>query len=147
MLALLRKTRGKTVLMSGFGSLLPAGREHGRPFAGAGQPPDLGMANNPQGDFSPYYDASLLFRHMEELRIDRDRLASDDPLLFRELQGRGALCRSKQRCIQEFAVDENKIGGENWGKYCPNARTLHILGALHNCGRAPQHLSWPRSAE
>ena len=147
MLALLRKTRGKTVLMSGFGSLLPAGREHGRPFAGAGQPPDLGMANNPQGDFSPYYDASLLFRHMERLRIDRDQLAGDDPLLFRELKGRCALCRSKEQCVHELTVDQNSVGRESWEMYCPNARTLNILGALQNCARAAQHLSWPRSAE
>src|SRR6516164_10195481 len=33
------------------------------------------------------YDASLLFRHMAALQIDRDELASNDPLLFRELQG------------------------------------------------------------
>ena len=144
MLALFRKTRGKSV-MSGLGRLLPSGREHRPPLAGAGQPPDT--ANNPLGDFSPCYDASLLFRHMEELRIDRDQLASDDPLLFRELQGRCALCRSKQKCIQELAVDQNKIGRENWEKYCLNARTLYILGALQNCGRAAQHLSWPRSAE
>src|SRR5262245_62684001 len=33
------------------------------------------------------YDASLLFRRMAALQVDRDELASDDPLLFRELQG------------------------------------------------------------
>src|SRR5262245_49669613 len=32
------------------------------------------------------YDASLLFRRMAALQIDRDELASNDPLLFRELQ-------------------------------------------------------------
>src|SRR5262245_55559001 len=30
------------------------------------------------------YDASLLFRRMAALQVDRDELASDDPLLFRE---------------------------------------------------------------
>ena len=45
------------------------------------------------------YDASLLFRRMAALQIDRDELASDDPLLFRELQAnmhivsqQGTLC-------------------------------------------------------
>ena len=88
MLALARplETRGKTVFMPGPG--------------------------NPPGDFSPFFDASLLFRHMERLRIDRDQLASDDPLLFRELKGRCALCRSKEQCLREDAVDQNKIGRE-----------------------------------
>ena len=144
MLALPRKIHGKTIRVSGLSSPLPACVEHRPPFAGAGQPPDLDQANKPLADFSPYYDASLLQRRMDELRIDRDQLASDDPLLFRELQGRCALCRSKQRCIQELAVDQNKIGREDWEKYCPNARTLNIIGALQNCGRAAQHLSWPR---
>jgi hypothetical protein len=88
---------------------------------------------------------------MDELRIDRDQLASDDPLLFRELQGRCSLCRSKEQCVQElgvrdFAVDQTNIGRESWEVYCPNARTLSILGALQNCARAAQYLSWPRSA-
>ena len=123
MLALARplETRGKTVFMPGPG--------------------------NPPGDFSPFFDASLLFRHMERLRIDRDQLASDDPLLFRELKGRCALCRSKEQCVHELTVDQNSVGRESWEMYCPNARTLNILGALQNCARAAQHLSWPRSAE
>ena len=44
------------------------------------------------------YDASLLFRRMAALQIDRDELASNDPLLFRELQAVCTLCRSKERC-------------------------------------------------
>ena len=45
------------------------------------------------------YDVSLLFRRMAALQVDRDELASDDPLLFRELQAnmhivsqQGTLC-------------------------------------------------------
>lgn len=34
-----------------------------------------------------FFDASLLFRCMDMLPVDRSDLARDDPLLFRELQG------------------------------------------------------------
>ena len=42
----------------------------------SGEAPDLARHS---------YDASLLFRRMAALQIDRDELASNDPLLFREL--------------------------------------------------------------
>lgn len=77
----------------------------------------------------PEYDASLLFCRMARLRIDRNRLAGDDPLLFRELQGRCTLCRSKQECIGELASD---LFG-NRPDYCPNAGMLSLLEALECC--------------
>jgi hypothetical protein len=108
--------------------------------------PEVAMAAGQRDSFSPYYDASLLFHHLQALGICRDQLETDDPLLFRELQGRCALCRSKVRCAEERASTENLISPQCWEMYCPNAQTLHILGALQNCGRAAQYLSWPRSA-
>ncbi len=42
-----------------------------------------------------FFDASLLFRCMDLLEVDRSDLERDDPLLFRELQGVCTLCRSK----------------------------------------------------
>ena len=50
------------------------------------------------------YDASLLFRRMAALQVDRDELASNDPLLFRELQARCTLCRSKERCVLDLSL-------------------------------------------
>jgi hypothetical protein len=128
-------------------SLLPLDREHFVPIAAAPESPEAGTSGDRLPDLTPYYDASLLFRHLERLRIDRDELANDDPLLFRELQGRCTLCPSKERCAQELAADMDSVGWENWQAYCPNARTLDILGAIQNCGWAAQYLKRPRSVE
>jgi hypothetical protein len=89
-----------------------------------------------------YCHASLLSGRMERLQIDRDELAQDDPLLFRELQGRCTLCPSQGQCARDLATDVEDIG---WEKYCPNAGVLNTLGALQNCGWAAQHLKRPHS--
>ena len=64
------------------------------------------------------HDASLLFCHMALLGIERDLLASDDPLLFRELQARCVLCNAKTQCADELGL----LG--IWPDYCPNAAML-----------------------
>ena len=91
------------------------------------------------------YDASLLFRRMAALQVDRDELASDDPLLFRELQGLCTLCRSKERCVLDLAQECVELANPAWREYCPNATTLNALGAVQNCARARQYLRTPRS--
>lgn len=91
------------------------------------------------------YDASLLFRRMAILQVDRDEIASDDPLLFRELQGLCTLCRSKGRCVRDLALEGNEAGRQEWREYCPNATTLNALGAVQNCSWAARHLKTPRS--
>jgi hypothetical protein len=91
------------------------------------------------------YDASLLFRRMAALQIDRDELASDDPLLFRELQGLCTLCRSKERCVRDLTWECDEAERQGWREYCPNAATLNALGAVQNCGWAAQHLKTPHS--
>ena len=91
------------------------------------------------------YDASLLFRRMAALQVDRNELASDDPLLFRELQARCTLCRSKERCVLDLAQECDAPGNREWREYCLNATTLNALGAVQNCARAPQYLRTPRS--
>jgi len=77
----------------------------------------------------PEYDASLLFWRMATLNIDREGLASEDPLLFRELQGLCTLCPSKQQCIRDLASDLRAARME----YCPNAGSLNLLEALACC--------------
>lgn len=83
------------------------------------------------------YDASLLYRRMALIEIDRNELAKDEPLLFRELQGLCALCPSKDRCAAELieAIGEHS---EGWREYCPNASALDVLGVEQNCGLAGQ---------
>jgi uncharacterized protein DUF6455 len=93
-----------------------------------------------------FYDASLLFRRMAALQVDRDELASDDPLLFRELQGLCTLCRDKERCVLDFAQQHEGSENQSWRDYCPNATTLEALAAIQNCPRAAQYLRKPRSA-
>ena len=92
-----------------------------------------------------FYDASLLFRRMAALQVDRDELASNDPLLFRELQGLCALCRDKERCVLEFAQESDWTANQSWREYCPNDATLNALAAVQNCPRAAQYLRKPRS--
>jgi hypothetical protein len=91
------------------------------------------------------YDASLLFRRMAALQVERDELASDDPLLFRELQGLCTLCRSKERCVLDLAQERDQPGNPGWREYCPNAATLNVLSAVQNCSHAASHLKMPRS--
>lgn len=91
------------------------------------------------------YDTSLLFRRMALLQIDRDELASDDPLLFRELQGLCTLCGSKGQCMRHFAQECDEAARQEWRDYCPNATTLNALGAVQNCSWAAQHLKTPHS--
>ncbi len=87
---------------------------------------------------------SLLFRRMAALQVDRDEIASNDPLLFRELQAVCTLCRSKERCVLDLA-QERESGNQGWREYCLNATTLDELGAVQNCARARQYLRTPRS--
>jgi len=66
-------------------------------------------------------------------------------LLFRELQARCTLCRSKERCVLDLAQECDEPGNREWREYCLNATTLNALGAVQNCARAAQYLRTPRS--
>ncbi len=92
------------------------------------------------------YDASLLFRRMTLLRIDRDELNREEPLLLRELQGICTLCGSKAECVRDLAREREAGEPQDWQDYCPNVATLKALGALQNCFRAAEYLKRPHSA-
>src|SRR5262249_29167732 len=81
----------------------------------------------------PAYSVAPLFRHLAMLRIKRDELATDDPLFFRELQGRCALCRSRTRCAQDLARKSERKALRALQDYCPNAAMLNVL-VLHRNG-------------
>lgn len=91
-----------------------------------------------------FYDASLLFHCMDLLQIDRASLAKEDPLLFREFQGRCSLCARKEECAADLKRQFDDAGWERWSTYCPNGAMLMMIGALQNCGRAAQYLRMPR---
>ena len=110
----------------------PKGRDH--------PPPADALADVPRHS----YDASLLFRRMTFLQIDRDALARDEPLMLRELQGFCTLCASKTDCVRDLERESATGEPQEWREYCPNFGTLNALGALQNCPRAAQHLKTPR---
>ena len=74
-----------------------------------------------------FFDASLLFRCLDMLRIDRSNLAMQDPRLFRELQDVCALCRSKQECAQDSPHEFEADRSNKWWVYCPNSAMLRTL--------------------
>ena len=83
---------------------------------------------------SQFCDASLLFlfSYMDMLQVDQRDLAADDPLLFRELQGRCSLCRHKRECAED--VSDPFAKSQRWREYCPNSAVLTTIGAIQNCG-------------
>jgi hypothetical protein len=125
--------------------IAPFGRER-RSSARAGDVVGNAGSSGEAPDLPRYsYDASLLFRRMALLQVDRDELTSNDPLLFRELQAVCTLCRSKERCVLDLAQECDEPGKREWREYCLNATTLNALGAVQNCARATQYLRTPRS--
>jgi hypothetical protein len=103
--------------------------------AAAAPPPDPAAARRAIGRAAPaapempasgqnIFNSSLLFRCMDMLAIDRHALAQEDPLLFRELRGRCAACRSRASCNQELARELDDAGWDAWRAYCPNSSTL-----------------------
>jgi hypothetical protein len=73
-------------------------------------------------------DIDLLLRRMAVLNIEPEEVDSLDPLLFRELQGRCTLCRSRGACAYDFAHNTCSRG---WKEYCPNAPMLSLLSSTH----------------
>jgi len=90
------------------------------------------------------YDASLLFRRMAALQIDRDELASNDPLLFRELQGLCTLCRSKERCVLDLAQEGDEPGNQGWRPQCHDAERSRRRAKLRACGAIPADAAFHR---
>jgi hypothetical protein len=111
----------------------------------AALPPVPAAIGEPAPPAARLYDGSLLFGCMDMLQIDRDELANNDPLLFRELQGRCALCRDKAECMHAQARTFEDADWDRWREFCPNASTLTTIGAVQNCAQAAQYLKMPRS--
>ena len=65
--------------------------------------------------------ADLLYRRMEQLRLDRNHV---DIAVLRDLQRCCSNCDLKQLCAHEL---EDKPIGATWPKYCPNEQTLAAL--------------------
>lgn len=93
-----------------------------------------------------FYDSSLLFRCMAMLQVDQRDIAAEDPLLFRELQGRCSLCRHKRECAEDLARPCDNARWRQWRAYCPNSAALSAIGAIQNGGYAARHLKIPQSS-
>ncbi len=99
-----------------------------------------------------FYDSSLLFRCMAMLQVDQRDIAAEDPLLFRELQGRCSLCRHKRECAEDLALpfdparQIDSARWRQWRAYCPNSAALSAIGAIQNGGYAARHLKIPQSS-
>jgi hypothetical protein len=84
------------------------------------------------------HDASLLFCCMDVLQIDHSKLARDEPLLYRELQGVCALCANKRDCAFDLTDGFDGVRWDEWWLYCPNSAMLTTIGALQKCCHPPQ---------
>jgi hypothetical protein len=91
-------------------------------------------AKLPKRRRSPH-DASLLFCCMDVLQIDHNKLAQDEPLFYRELQGVCTLCPNKQDCASDLS------DGFDGMLYCPNSAMLTTIGALQRCRHPPHYNS------
>src|SRR5215469_14424562 len=73
------------------------------------------------------HDASLLFCCMDVLQIDHGRLAQDEPLLYRELQGVCSLCPNKRDCASDLTDGFGRMRWDEWWLYCPNSAMLTTI--------------------
>ena len=65
--------------------------------------------------------ADLLYRRMEQLRLDRNHV---DVAVLRDLQRCCSNCDLKQLCAHEI---EDRPKDASWPQYCPNEQTLAAL--------------------
>ncbi len=80
------------------------------------------------------HDADLLFCCMDVLQIDHNKLARNEPLLYRELQGVCSLCANKRDCALDLSGGFDGMRWDEWWLYCPNSAMLTTIGALQRCG-------------
>jgi hypothetical protein len=87
------------------------------------------------------HDAGLLFCCMDVLQIDHNKLAQDEPLLHRELQGVCTLCPNKRDCAFDLTGGFDGMRWDEWWLYCPNSAMLTTIGALQKCRHPPHYNS------
>ena len=85
------------------------------------------------------HDASLLFCCMDVLQIDHSKLAQDEPLLYRELQGVCSLCPNKRDCASDLISGFDGMRWDEWWLYCANSAMLTTIGALQRCRHPPHY--------
>ena len=68
--------------------------------------------------------ADLLQKMLLALGVSPQKLASEDPLIMRDLQRLCIMCGQKKQCKHELAAG---TAGNNFRDFCPNAFTLEAL--------------------
>ena len=68
--------------------------------------------------------ADLLQKMLLALGVNPQTLASQDPLIMRDLQRLCIMCGQKKQCKHELAAG---TAGKNFHEFCPNAFTLEAL--------------------
>ena len=68
--------------------------------------------------------ADLLQKMLLALGVNPQKLASEDPLIMRDLQRLCIMCGQKKQCKHELAA---RTAGKNFRDFCPNAFTLDAL--------------------
>jgi hypothetical protein len=100
--------------------------------------PLIEASPSPKPHHNPH-DASLLFSCMDVLQIDHGKLARDEPLLYRELQGVCTLCPNNRDCSFDLLGGFSGMRWDEWWLYCPNSAMLTTIGALQKCAHPPQY--------
>jgi len=77
-----------------------------------------------------FHDSRLLLQRLAVLRIDSVRLASEDPIAFRELQKNCSMCVARDPCIRDLVRDAVEPTNSDWKEYCPNVAALNMFSAL-----------------
>jgi hypothetical protein len=68
--------------------------------------------------------ADSLQKMLLALGVDPKKLASQEPIVMRDLQRLCITCGEKKRCKHELAAG---TAGGNFREFCPNAYTLEVL--------------------
>lgn len=68
--------------------------------------------------------ASLLYKMLAALGVDRENKNLNDPRMIRDLERLCFACDHKTRCAHELDVGSAK---ERYREFCPNAYTLDVL--------------------
>jgi len=72
----------------------------------------------------------LLSQRMAILGLDPERLSSEDPTAFRDLEKNCNICDERRSCIRDLVRDAADPTGTNWKEYCPNVAMLGMFSAL-----------------
>jgi hypothetical protein len=69
----------------------------------------------------------------------KSKLARDEPLLYRELEGICTLCPKKRVRALDLTGGFEGMRWDEWWLYSPNSAMLTTIGALQKCRHPPRY--------